>query len=58
MIVQNKSGKMTQTTMNDAYKKEARERVCPLISRWMYDAAIPFNAVTHPSFQPMIEAIG
>ena len=24
----------------------------------MYDIAIPFNAVTYPSFQPMIEAIG
>ena len=31
--VQNRSGKMTQTTMNDAYKKEARERACSLISR-------------------------
>ena len=57
-VVQNRSGKMTQTTMNDAYKKEARENACSLISRWMYDAAIPFNAVTYPSFQPMIEAIG
>ena len=57
-VVQNKSGKMTQTTMNGAYKKEARERACSLISRWMYDAAIPFNAITYPSFQPIIEAIG
>ena len=24
----------------------------------MYDAVIPFNAATYPSFQPMIEAIG
>ena len=56
-VVQNRSGKMTQTTMNDAYNKEARERACYLISRWMYDAAIPFNAVTYPSFQPMIKAI-
>ena len=24
----------------------------------MYQAVIPFNAVTYPSFQPMIEAIG
>ncbi|RVW59019.1 hypothetical protein CK203_107797 [Vitis vinifera] len=45
-------------TINDAYKKEARERACMLITRWMYEAAIPFNAVTYPSFQPMIEAIG
>ncbi|RVW65946.1 hypothetical protein CK203_007238 [Vitis vinifera] len=49
---------MHQTTINDAYKKEARERACTLITRWMYEAAIPFNAVTYPSFQPMIEAIG
>ncbi|RVW73543.1 hypothetical protein CK203_062078 [Vitis vinifera] len=58
MVVQNqRSGKMNQTTINDAYKKEARERACTLITRWMYEAAIPFNAVTYPSFQP-IEAIG
>ena len=49
---------MTQTIMNDAYKKEEREKACSLISRRMYDAAIPFNAVTYPIFQPMIEAIG
>ncbi|KAJ9682088.1 hypothetical protein PVL29_018125 [Vitis rotundifolia] len=43
MVVQNrKSGRMNQTTINDAYKKEARERACMLIT----------------SFQPMIEAIG
>ena len=41
-----------------AYKKEARERACMLITRWMYEAVIPFNTVTYPSFQPMIEAIG
>ena len=29
-----------------------------LITKWMYEAAIPFNAITYPSFQPMIEAIG
>ena len=48
---------MTQTTFNDAYKKEAREKACTLIARWMYEATIPFNAATNPSFQPMIEAI-
>ncbi|KAJ9705844.1 hypothetical protein PVL29_003780 [Vitis rotundifolia] len=59
MVVQNrKSGRMNQTTINDAYKKETRERACMLITRWMYEAAISFNAVTYPSFQPMIEAIG
>ncbi|RVW39587.1 hypothetical protein CK203_090641 [Vitis vinifera] len=59
MVVQNRrSGKMNQTTINDAYKKEARERACMLITRWMYEADIPFNVITYPSFQPMIEAIG
>ena len=43
--------------MNDAYKKEVREKACSLIVRCMYDAAIPFNAVMYLSFQPMIEAI-
>ena len=49
---------MNQTTINDAYKNEARERACMFITRWMYEAAIPFNVVTYPSFQPMIEVIG
>ena len=58
MVVQNRrSGKMNQTTINDTCKKEARERACMLITRWMYEADIPFNAVTYPSFQPMIETI-
>ncbi|RVW64249.1 hypothetical protein CK203_046332 [Vitis vinifera] len=59
MVVQiRRSGKMNQTTINDAYKKEARERACMPITRWMYEAPIPFNAITYPSFQPTIEAIG
>ena len=59
MVVQNRrSGKMNQTTINNAYKKEAKEKACMLITRSMYEVAIPFNAVTYPSFQPMIEAIG
>ena len=59
MVVQNRrSGKINQTTINDAYKKETRERTCILITRWMCEAIIPFNVVTYPSFQPMIEVIG
>nr|CAN61552.1 hypothetical protein VITISV_020996 [Vitis vinifera] len=59
MVVQNRrSGKINQTTINDAYKKETRERACILITRWMCEAVIPFNVVTYLSFQPMIEAIG
>ena len=57
-VVQNRSGKMSQTTINEAYKKEARERACALIARWIYEAIIPSNVVMYPSFQPVIEAIG
>ena len=56
MVVQNR--KNTQTTINNAYKKEAKERANILFCRWMYDAAIPFNAVNYASFQPVLEAIG
>ena len=55
MVVQNR--KNTQTTINNAYKKEAKERVDILFCRWMYDVAIPFNTVNYASFQPMLEAI-
>ena len=59
MVVQNRrSGKMNQTTINDAYKKEARARNCIFITRQMYEDIIPFNAVTYLSFQPTIKAIG
>ena len=59
MVVQNRrSGKMNQTTINNAYKKEAKEKACMLITRSMYEVAIPFNAVTYLSFQPMIKVIG
>ncbi|XVE73301.1 hypothetical protein DITRI_Ditri11bG0106600 [Diplodiscus trichospermus] len=48
---------MRQTTINEACKKELREKACGEIARWMYDAAIPFNAVNYPSFEVMIEDI-
>jgi len=47
-----------QTTINEHYKKEARDKACQSIARWMYDAGIPFNAVNYDSFQVMIESIG
>ena len=56
MVVQNR--KNTQTTINNAYKKEAKERADILVCRWIYDVVIPFNAVKYASFQPMLEAIG
>ena len=56
MVVQNR--KSTQTTINNAYKKEVKERADIQFCRWMYNVAISFNAVNYASFQPMLEAIG
>ena len=49
---------LKQSTINEACKKELREKACRDIARWMYDAAIRFNAVNYPSFDVMIESIG
>ncbi|GFY87437.1 hAT dimerization domain-containing protein [Actinidia rufa] len=51
-------GKQTKIDANDPYKKEIRDRAVTRFTRWMYDAGISFNAVTYPSFGPMIESIG
>ncbi|KAM3754067.1 hypothetical protein ACB098_03G139600 [Castanea mollissima] len=53
-----KSGKGVQTTINDAYKKELREKACVDIAKGMYEAAIPFNAVNYDSFNVAIQSIG
>ncbi|KAF7811593.1 uncharacterized protein G2W53_032569 [Senna tora] len=37
--------------------KEARERCDLAISKWMIDVCLPFNVVTSPYYQPMIDAI-
>ncbi|KAL4291295.1 hypothetical protein GQ457_14G000080 [Hibiscus cannabinus] len=46
-----------QKTINETYKKEQREKACVDFARWMYDAAIPFNALNHPSFKVAINSI-
>ncbi|XP_065865608.1 uncharacterized protein [Euphorbia lathyris] len=53
-----KDRKLRQTTINEACKKELREKACADIARWFFDAAIPFNAVNYPSFDVMVESIG
>lgn len=59
MIVKGrKNEKGKQTTINDHYKKEAREKACQYFARWMYEAGLPFNAVKYDSFKVAIEAIG
>ncbi|XP_058007664.1 uncharacterized protein LOC110641407 [Hevea brasiliensis] len=53
-----KNAKLKQTTINEACKKELREKACRDIARWMHDATIPFNAANYPSFQVMLESVG
>ncbi|XP_058003663.1 uncharacterized protein LOC110645316 [Hevea brasiliensis] len=53
-----KNAKLKQTTINEACKKELREKACRDIARWMYDAVIPFNAANYPSFQVILESVG
>ncbi|XP_065865459.1 uncharacterized protein [Euphorbia lathyris] len=53
-----KDRKLRQTTINETCKKELRAKACADFARWMYDVAIPFNAVKYPSFPVMIESIG
>ncbi|XP_075500591.1 uncharacterized protein LOC142539197 [Primulina tabacum] len=53
-----KGGKLRQTNINDACDKELRDRTVQKIARFMYQAAISFNAAHLDSFKEMIEAIG
>ena len=53
-----KSEKGVQTTINDAYMKELRENACVDIARWMYEAAISFNAVSYEIFNAAVQSIG
>ncbi|XP_059654936.1 uncharacterized protein LOC132301724 [Cornus florida] len=58
VVVQNrKNDKGKQTTIDNAYKKELKNRVCQRFARWMYDAGISFNALNYDSFAPVVEAI-
>ncbi|KAL8529987.1 hypothetical protein ACS0TY_007166 [Phlomoides rotata] len=49
--------KERQTTDTEAFNKELREKTIQAIANWMYDAAIPFNAVNYPSFQVMCDML-
>ncbi|KAL8547685.1 hypothetical protein ACS0TY_007126 [Phlomoides rotata] len=49
--------KERQTTVTEAFNKELREKTIQAIANWMYDAAIPFNAVNYPSFQVMCDML-
>ena len=53
-----KNRKEKQTTNNESYNKELKERICRDSSRWFYDNGIPFNTVRSPSFATLVESIG
>jgi hypothetical protein len=48
---------LRQTSVNDAYHKEARARTIQYIARFFYQAGIAFNIAHLESFQKMVEAI-
>lgn len=56
--VANKAKESKQPNMDSKFKKKAREDAVTYIAKWFYDAGIPFNTATLPSFQKMLQAIG
>ncbi|KAF0888223.1 hypothetical protein E2562_013678 [Oryza meyeriana var. granulata] len=46
-----------QTTLITQKREECRDRACEYICKWFYEASIPHNTVTLPSFVHMLEAI-
>ncbi|XP_020241521.1 uncharacterized protein LOC109819937 isoform X2 [Asparagus officinalis] len=50
--------KMKQPVMDNKYRKKARDDVNRYIGRWFYEAGIPFNTASIPSFIQMVQAIG
>lgn len=47
-----------QTALTTQKKEEWRDRACEYICQYFYEASIPHNTVTLPSFANMVEAIG
>jgi len=47
-----------QTALTTQKGEERRDRTCEYICQWFYEASIPHNTVTLPSFDHMLEAIG
>lgn len=44
VVQDRRDGKMKQVAINEACKKELRDRAFIEIAMWFYDADIPFNA--------------
>ncbi|XP_039855193.1 uncharacterized protein LOC120713269 [Panicum virgatum] len=47
-----------QTSLTTQKREERRDRACEYICQFFYEASIPHNTVTLPSFDHMLEAIG
>jgi hypothetical protein len=47
-----------QSKLTTESREKKRARACEYISQWFYEACIPFNAVTLPSFDLMLQSIG
>ena len=47
-----------QTKLSTMKREEKRDRVCEYICQFFYEASIPHNTVTLPSFAHMLESIG
>ncbi|XP_020266105.1 uncharacterized protein LOC109841555 [Asparagus officinalis] len=47
-----------QPMMDSKLKKKKREDVLRYVSKWFYEAGIPFHTATLPSFHQMLQAIG
>jgi hypothetical protein len=47
-----------QTALTTQKREERRDRTCEYICQWFYEASIPHNTISLPSFANMLEAIG
>ncbi|KAE8668729.1 3-hydroxyisobutyryl-CoA hydrolase 1-like [Hibiscus syriacus] len=57
-VVKNrKDGKMKQPSINEACKKQLREKACMELSTWFFDAGLAFNAANYDSFKVAMEAV-
>ncbi|KAG6417985.1 hypothetical protein SASPL_120182 [Salvia splendens] len=61
-VVAAKKGKgladKVQSKISTEKREEKRDRACEYICQFFYEASIPHNAVTLPSFDLMLEAVG
>jgi hypothetical protein len=47
-----------QSKLTTEKREQKRARACEYSCQWFYEACIPFNAVTLPSFDLMLQSIG